>query len=154
MIISGIAATVHADIGGYVLLGNAIDTTKRVKLCFEHGREIGDVTHLQYIGNDLYITAETDDETALKLDYFSVAGHPIERAQHGKYWHVSRFGLTEISLVKTPANDRCVVIDRKPSDPFRAWQKTRTRQIDLFSQAFEALHRDLQQVIRTIETRP
>ena len=150
MIVSGICATVHADLGGYVLLGDAVDTAQRVKLCIEHGREIGEVTHLQYIGNDLFVTAETDDADALKLDYFSVAGRPLEREQHGNVFHVTRFRLTEISLVKTPANDRCVVLDRKPSDPFRALHKTNAARIDLFKRAFETLRCGLQQVSRHV----
>ena len=150
MIVTGIAATVHADLGGHVLLGGAVDTSQRVKLCFEHGREIGEVTCLHYLGNDLFVTAETDDADALKLDYFSVAGRPLERSQHGKFWHVTRFRLTEISLVKIPANDRCVVIDRKPSEPMRKFIKMQNQQHDLFIAAFGALSRGLKEVARHV----
>jgi hypothetical protein len=144
MIISGIAATAHADLQGHVLLAGAVDLTRRVPLYCEHKRAIGEVTSMMYVHTDLYIVAETDDAEALKLGYFSVAGKPRAREQRGDVWHVSRFDLDEISLVKSPANSRCVVIERKEHyDPFRAVARTRMRELDLYSQAISRLSEGL-----------
>ena len=149
MIVSGVAATPRSALQGHVLLAGAVDVTQRgVPLCLEHGRQIGEVTRMQYFGHDLYVIAETDDEAALQLDYFSIAGKPIEREQRGAVWHVSKLQCTEISLVKVPQNDRCVVFERKASDPFRALYKTRARELDLFKQAFGALAKGLQLMAR------
>lgn len=83
MIVSGIACTPAAALQGHLLLAGAIDITRRVPLFIEHKHAVGEVTNLLYVGNDLYIIAETDDETALQLDFFSVAGKPLQREQHG-----------------------------------------------------------------------
>jgi len=144
MIITGIAADPRADLQGHRLLGGAVDTTRLVKLYHEHSREIGEVTALHYIGNDLFVTCETDDAEALRADFFSVAGKPIVREVHGNGWLVTKFQLIEISLVKSPANDRCKVLERKPSDPMRKFIKARGRTIDLTIQRVECVRKYLQ----------
>jgi len=151
MIVSGIAATAHTHLQGFVLLGGAVDVTRRdIPLYLNHQHQIGEITHLMYVGHDLYVTAETDDAEAHKLDYFSVAARPLAREQRGNLWHVSRARLIEISLVAVPANDRCVVIDRKESSPFRALQKVSAQEHDLYIRAFETLARGLQEVCRHV----
>ncbi len=52
MIVTGIAATAHADLQGHVLLSGAVDVAQRgIPLCLEHGnRQIGEVTNLLYAG--------------------------------------------------------------------------------------------------------
>ena len=149
MIVSGIAASHRADLGGYILLAGAIDTASRPPIRLEHGsREVGHVTAMLYVNHDLHITAEIeDDPELLKFDYFSVAGRPLQREQHGNFYRVGRFRLDEISLVKTPANPHCQVLKRRPSDPFRGLARTRCHQIDLFKQAFEAFAKVLPQLM-------
>ena len=53
-----------------------MDCTRRdIPLCLEHGRSIGEVTYLTYVGSDLYCQCEADDEeAAADLDFFSIAG--------------------------------------------------------------------------------
>jgi len=144
VIVSGIAADPRADLQGHRLLGGAVDTTRLVKLYHEHSREIGEVVAMHYIGNDLFVTCETDDAEALRAGFFSVAGKPIVREAHGNGWLVAKFQLTEISLVKSPANDRCKVLDRKPSDPMRKYIKARGHEIDLTIQRIQCLGKYLQ----------
>ena len=86
---------------------------------------IGEITHLQYVGNDLHVVAETDDADALKLDFFSVSGRPVIKEQRGSIWRVTKFRLIEVSLVRVPQNEKCVVIERKASDPMRNYIKAR-----------------------------
>jgi len=151
MIVSGIAATPHFDLQGNILLGGAIDVTRRdIPLYLNHQHQIGEVTHLMYCGHDLHCIAETDDAEAQQLDYFSVAARPLAREQRGNLWHVSRARLIEISLVKTPQNSRCQVLDRKESSPFRALEKATIRQHDLFIELFTKLAHGLQEVCRHV----
>jgi hypothetical protein len=151
MIVSGIAATAHTHLQGFVLLGGAIDVTRRdIPLYLNHQHQIGEVTHLMYCGHDLHCIAETDDAEAQQLGYFSVAARPLAREQRGNLWHVSRARLIEISLVKTPANDRCQVLSRKESSPFRALQRLSAQEHDLYIRAFETLARGLQEVCRHV----
>jgi hypothetical protein len=138
VVISGIAATAHADLQGHVLLAGSVDVTRRdIPLCLEHGRRIGEVTNLLYAGHDLYITAEiTDDpvDPAIhKLGFLSICGKPVERAQRGDVYHVTKFICSEISLVKIPANSRCIVFERKAGspDPMRKFARTKARELDL-----------------------
>lgn len=51
-----------------------------------------------------------------------------------------------MSLVAAAANDRCKVLDRKPSiaDPFRALRQTKQREFELFEQAFAVINRGLE----------
>lgn len=152
MIIGGICASPDAHLQGHVLLSGAVDCTQRPPLCLEHGRQIGEVVQLMYAGSDLHCLCEVDDEEAAAgRDFFSIAGRSLAREQHGNFWHVSKFRATEISLVRVPQNDRCLVLTRKPSSPFRAMQKARVREIDLFKQAFETLKAGLQEVARHVE---
>ena len=151
MIISGIAATPHTHLQGYVLLAGAVDVTRRdIPLYLNHQHQIGEVTHLMYCGHDLHCVAETDAAEAHKLDYFSVAARPLAREQRGNLWHVSRARLIEISLVKTPQNSRCRVLDRKESFPFRALEKATIQQHDLAIQLFSKLAHGLQEVCRHV----
>ena len=102
-IITGIAATPHVDIENHVLLADAVDVTRRgVPLFWEHKRQIGEVCHMQYVGHDLYINAETSDADALKLDHLSIAGKSVHREQRGDFGTSasstsSRFLAREIS---------------------------------------------------------
>jgi hypothetical protein len=151
MLISGICTTPRTDIAGHILLGHAIDEAARPPLCVEHKRDraIGRVTHLQYIGDDLHLIAEVDDPVdpaVLKLNYFSPGGRPLVRSQRGNYWEVTRFDLFEVSLVAAAANDRCLVLDRQPSDPMCKFVRTRAREFDLFMEAFHVLIRNLKAV--------
>lgn len=147
MIIFGIAATPDADLDGHVLLSGAVNCARRVPLCIEHQRAVGSVIHLCYAGSALYVTAETDDADALRLGHFSVAGRAIEREQRADgLWNVTKFRLTEISLVRSPVNANCVVRERSTHDPLRELAKARSLQFDLFAKSFDVLARGLRLV--------
>ena len=95
-----------------------------------------------YVGHDLYITAETDDEAAARLGFFSIAGKPLDSERRSD-------GLKNVTKFRCiPQNDRCVVIERKASSPFRALHRTRMHQLELFKQAFTVLSRGLQEIAR------
>jgi len=147
MIITGIACTPHMQ--NHILLSGAVDITRAatIPLFIEHKYRVGDVVRLDYVANDLFCTAETDDEAALKLGFLSIAGKPLRReARADGRWLVHEFLCAEISVVARPANSKCVVLERKPSDPFRALAKTRQRELDLFADAFRKLANGLQSI--------
>ena len=94
MILRGIAATNDCAIDGHLLQRDAVDVMQRAPLFKEHQREIGRVLQMFYHSDaNLHVVVETDDADALRLNYFSVAGRPIERAPHGKLFR-RHFGIT------------------------------------------------------------
>lgn len=50
-------------------------------------------------------------------------------------------------MVRVPQNEKCIVIERKPSDPMRKYIKARNQQHDLFIAAFTTLAKRLPQLL-------
>lgn len=148
MILRGIAATPHSALQGHVLLAGAVDVAQRIPLWIEHSHEIGEILHLQYIGDALHIMAETDDADAAQLGFFSVSGKPVERTRDGGLWRVTKFSLLEVSLVRRPVNANCRVYERSAHDPLRELAKIRSHQLDLVIRGFGVLAQGLQLMAR------
>jgi hypothetical protein len=130
MILVGYATTCDAALDGYIFAPGAIDFSQEVPLYYRHERPIGRVLTMQYHGERLLVTAETDDPIALKTDFMSPAAQVLEL--NGK--RVTRARLTEISLTGTPANEHCRVISRSQHDPLREFWRAQTRRCDLTQQ--------------------
>jgi hypothetical protein len=138
-----IAATADADISGHVFLGGAIDTRESVPLCLNHDAAhlIGEVYALYYSADRLHCWAETDDPDAAGYSFFSLAGRALERQPDGNLWRVSKARLTEVSLVRTPCNRHCRVIERTARDPCHEYVKVRRHLDDLMHRRISLLPR-------------
>ena len=131
MILVGYATTTDAAVDGYIFAPGAIDCRQEsVPLFHRHQRQIGQVLTMQYRGDRLLVTVETDDPVALKTDFMSPAAQVL--ALDGK--RVTKARLTEISLTGTPANPHCRVLERRQHDPLRALWLNRLKWHDHITQ--------------------
>jgi hypothetical protein len=135
MIIRGICATPDVPVEGMTLLGGAFDCNSDVPLLHRHDRPIGKVLTLSYRGDDLHILAETDDDVALKANYFS-PGFRILSHQNGR---VTRARLEEVSLTGDPVNPACRVLERQQHDPMVSFCRSQLEQRDLLKRRVELL---------------
>jgi hypothetical protein len=137
-VLLGIAATASGQIDGMVLERGAIDCGQLdVPLFHRHSRAIGKVLTLQYRGDRLLVTAESDD--AVALDERVAFMSPAVRALEHRNGRVTRGHLLEVSLVSDPANRECRIIERRQHDPLVALWRARLEQYDLIKRRVEWL---------------
>jgi hypothetical protein len=128
-----------------VLAAGAIDCSQLdVPLFHSHSREIGKVLTLQYRGDRLIVTAESDDPVAAdeRVGFMSPAVKVLTHS--GK--RVTSARLVEVSLTSDPCNRACRIIERREHDPMVSlwrnqlarWDLLR-RRVELIGQYLEAI---------------
>jgi hypothetical protein len=129
MIITGIATTPGTAINGYFLEGGAIDCRQQsVPLFHNHERKIGEVISLSYRGDRLIATVETNDPVGHSSNFMSPAVRVIEH-HNGR---VRKAFLQELSILNSPVNEDCRILERRARDPMIEYTRARLKQFDLF----------------------
>jgi hypothetical protein len=145
MILLGIAATEGGRIDNMVLAAGAIDCSQLdVPLFHSHSRPIGKVLCLQYRGDRLVVTCESDDPVAAdeRVAFLS----PAVRALEHRNGRVTSARLVEVSLVSDPANRECRIIERRKSDPLIGLWRARLQQWTLIQRQVEWLKEYLEAI--------
>ena len=115
MIITGYAATPDVPLNGMILARGAIDCSTLVPLHYHHNRKIGEVIGLQYHGDNLLVTCETNDPVGRTAGFMS----PTVRVLAHSNGKVTAARLIEVSLTANPVNQHCRVIERRDRDHLR-----------------------------------
>jgi hypothetical protein len=137
-VILGICATACGQIDGMTLAPGAIDCDQELPpLWHRHSRAIGKVLTLQYRGDRLLVTAESDDAVALdeRVAFMSPAVKVLAHSGN----RVTSARLVEVSLTSDPANRECRIIERRQHDPLVALWRARLEQYDLIKRRVEWL---------------
>jgi hypothetical protein len=128
VILEVIIAGTEIKIDGLLIPSDAVYAVLPIPLLREHRMSdaVGEVYQLQRRGTDLIAFCETDD-----ADGYTHVSPALRVLSH------DRMKLIEVSLVQQSKSPHTIILNRRPTDPLRAWHRS---QITMLQTASERIN--------------